>query len=243
MSKYLFVLFIVVLLVSCSSTNTSINSDYADKYFANQTLTILPIHEDSLSSSNITGICESFNVDILNVKSFLRDTLNGTIKVYAPRYSKKIAINSVPDNIDWFKRFDDVSNFMIIKKKLVNNETIKSKIPKKSFLDSLGIKSDFVLSFSKVTVGNYSPNYVTNTTETFGMRTEHTYSITGEFTGITGFIIWDYALNKEMKYGVQSSSIELDALSNSDNNSEKWKSIFRMITKDLFSDTPFDGGF
>ena len=237
------ILFIVTLFIACSSTNTSINSYYADKYFANQTLTILPIHEDCLNCSNITGVCESFNVETFNCKSFLRDTLNGTIKVYAPRYSKGIRINSVPNNEDWFKHYNNASNFIIVKKNLDNDKTISFKIPKKKFLDSLGIKSDFVLSFSKVIVGDYSPNYVTNTTETFGMRTEHTYSITGEFKGITEFIIWDYALNKEMKYGVQSSSIELNVLSNSDNNSEKWKSIFRMITKNLFNDTPFDAGF
>jgi len=242
MSKILFQ-FLIILFISCSSRNTSINSEYEDKYFANQTLTILPIHEDSLNCSNITGVCESFNVPTFNGKSFLCDTLNGTIKVYAPRYSKGITINSVTNYADWFKQYNNALNFMIVKKRLNNNETILFKIPKKKFLDSLGIKSDFVLSFSKVSVGGYSPNYVTRTTETSGVRTEHTYTITGEFTAITEFIIWDYALNKAIKYGVQSSSVELNVLSNSDNNLEKWKSIFRMITKDLFNDTPFNGGF
>ena len=242
MSKIL-ILFLAILFVSCSSTNTSINSDYADKYFANQTLTILPIHEDSLVCSNITGVCESFNVETINGKSFLRDTLNGTIKVYAPRYSKGIAINSVPNISEWFKQYDDASNFMIVKKKLDNNETIQFKIPKKIFLDSLGIKSDFVLSFSKISIGGYSPNYVTIPSTNSGATMGITTSISGEFTAVTEFIIWDYKLNKAMKYGIQSSSIELNSLTNSDNNSDKWKSIFRMMTKDLFNDTPFDRGF
>lgn len=242
MSKILFQ-FLIILFISCSSRNTSINSEYEGKYFANQTLTILPIHEDSLNCSNISGVCESFQVEAINGKSFLCDTLNGTIKVYAPRYSKGITINSVTNYADWFKQYNNALNFMIVKKRLTNDETILFKIPKKKFLDSLGIKSDFVLSFSKVSVGDYSPNYNTTTTENFGIRTEHTYSIKGEFKANTEFIIWDYALNKAMKYGVQSSSVELNVLSNSDNNLEKWKSIFRMITKDLFNDTPFDGGF
>jgi len=238
MSKIL-ILFLAILLVSCSSTNTSINSDYADKYFANQTLTILPIHQDSISSSNLIGICESFNVDIYNGKSFLCDTLNGTIKVYAPRYSKGITINSVPNYSDWFKQYNNASNFMIVKKKPANNETIQFKIPKKSFLDSLGIKSNFVLSFNKVSIGGYSPNIISSMPPTSGITT----SISGELKATSEFIIWDYALNKAMKFGIQSSSIELSSFSNSDSNSDKWKSIFRMIAKDLFNDTPFDGGF
>ncbi len=242
MSKIL-ILFLAILFLSCSSTKTSIDSDYADKFFANQTLTILPIHKDSVNSSDINGFCESFNVETYNGKSFLCDTLNGTIKVYAPRYSKGITINSVQNNIDWFKYYDVTSNFMIVKKRLDNNETILFKIPKKKFLDSLGIKSNFVLSFSKISVGDYSPNYVTTTTENFGIRTENTYSITGEFKANTEFIIWDYALNKAMKFGIQSSSIELNSFSSSDSNSDKWKSVFRMMTKDLFNDTPFYGGF
>ena len=132
---------------------------------------------------------------------------------------------------------------MIVKKRLDNNETILFKIPQKKFLDSLGIKSNFVLSFSKISVGDYSPNYVTTTTENFGIRTENTYSITGEFKANTEFIIWDYALNKAMKFGIQRSSIELNSFSSSDSNSDKWKSVFRMMTKDLFNDTPFYGGF
>ena len=242
MSKIV-ILFLTILLVSCSSTNTSINSDYADKYFANQTLTILPIHEDSLGSSNISGICESFDIDIVNCKSFLRDTLNGTIKVYAPRYSKKITINSVPNNIDWFKKLEDDSNYIIVKKRLDNNEYIRFKIPKKRFLDSLGIKSDFVLSFNKVSVGGYSPNMANSMPANGGITIGATSSFSGDLTARTEFIIWDYALNKAMKYGIQMSSVELNVLSNSDNNSDKWKSIFRMISKDLFKDTPFDGGF
>lgn len=238
MSKIL-ILFLAFLFVSCSSTNTSINSDYADKYFANQTLTILPIHQDSISSSNIIGICESFNVDIYNGKSFLCDTLNGTIKVYAPRYSKGIQINTVTDNSYWSKTNQDASNFMIVKKNLDNNETIQFKIPKKSFLDSLGIKSNFVLSFNKVSIGGYSPNIISSMPATSGITT----SISGELKATSEFIIWDYALNKAMKFGIQSSSIELSSFSNSDSNSDKWKSIFRMIAKDLFNDTPFDGGF
>jgi hypothetical protein len=70
-----------------------------------------------------------------------------------------------------------------------------------------------------------------------------TSSYTGELKATTEFIIWDYGQNKAMKFGIQSSSIEVNSLSNSSNNSDKWKSIFRMITKDLFNDTPFDGGF
>ena len=196
-----------------------------------------------MNSSDINGFCESFNVETYNGKSFLCDTLNGTIKVYAPRYSKGITINSVQNNIDWFKYYDVTSNFMIVKKRLDNNETILFKITQKKFLDSLGIKSNFVLSFSKISVGDYSPNYVTTTTENFGIRTENTYSITGEFKANTEFIIWDYALNKAMKFGIQSSSIELNSFSSSDSNSDKWKSVFRMMTKDLFNDTPFYGGF
>ena len=242
MSKIL-ILFLAILFLSCSSTKTSIDSDYADKFFANQTLTILPIHKDSVNCSDINGFCESFNVETYNGKSFLCDTLNGTIKVYAPRYSKGITINSVPNYADWFEQYNNASNFMIVKKKLTNNETIQFKIPKKKFLDSLGIKSNFVLSFSKISVGNYSPNYVTTTTENFGIRTENTYSITGEFKANTEFIIWDYALNKAMKFGIQSSSIELNSFSSSDSNSDKWKSVFRMMTKDIFNDTPFYGGF
>lgn len=240
MSKIL-ILFFTILFVSCSSTNTSINSDYADKYFANQTLTILPIHQDSISSSNLIGICESFNVDIYNGKSFLCDTLNGTIKVYAPRYSKGIQINSVTDYNYWSKTNEYASNFIIVKKNLDNNETIQFKIPKKSFLDSLGIKSNFVLSFNKVSIGGYSPNLIS--TMPISTMPSITTSISGELKATSEFIIWDYALNKAMKFGIQSSSIELSKISNSDSNSDKWKSIFRMIAKDLFNDTPFDGGF
>lgn len=242
MSKIL-ILFLIILLVSCSSTKTSINSDYEDKYFANQTLTILPIHQDSLNCSNITGVCESFQVEAINGKSFLCDTLNGTIKVYAPRYSKGITINSITNYADWFKQYDNASNFMIVKKKLANNETILFKIPQKKFLDSLGIKSDFVLSFSKVSVGDYSPSSATSMPMNSGITIGITSSYTGELNATTGFIIWDYEQNKAMKFGIQSSSIEVNSLSNSSNNSDKWKSIFRMITKDLFNDTPFDGGF
>ncbi len=242
MSKILFQ-FLIILFISCSSRNTSINSEYEGKYFANQTLTILPIYEDSLVCSNLTSVCESFNVETINGKSFLCDTLNGTIKVYAPRYSKGITINSVQNNIDWFKNYDVASNFMIVKKRLTNNETILFKIPKKIFLDSLGIKSDFVLSFSKVSVGNYSPNSATSMPMNSGITIGVTSSYTGELKATTEFIIWDYEQNKAMKFGIQSSSIEVNSLSNSSNNSDKWKSIFRMITKDLFNDTPFDGGF
>lgn len=243
MCRYSLVLFVLVLFVSCSSTNTSIDSDYADKYFANQILTILPLHVDSLISSDITGFSQSFDINSSNAKSFMCDTLNNTIKIYAPRYSKKITIKSIPDNSNWFKSFDIASNFMFVKKKLDNNETIKFKIPKKSFLDSIGIKSDFVLSFNKVIIGGYSPNYITTPVTTSGVTMGITSSISGEFKATSEFIIWDYSLNKPMKFGIQSSSIELSSLSNSDNNSEKWKSIFRMIAKDLFNDTPFDAGF
>ncbi len=137
----------------------------------------------------------------------------------------------------------NASNFMIVKKKLANNETILFKIPQKKFLDSLGIKSDFILSFSKVSVGDYSPSSATSMPMNSGITIGITSSYTGELNATTGFIIWDYEQNKAMKFGIQSSSIEVNSLSNSSNNSDKWKSIFRMITKDLFNDTPFDGGF